>query len=182
MAKLRTGGTILSERVRRLSSHRGRSEGFQGLLASNSLCWTSSLGGDIAAATLAAAAALLESAATCVLGKASALTAATSPLHAAPTTTDICTAASKRGVAAAKGVWPQFAFFHCDLFCADRMRICQDGRIVSSSVCKLHKGAILNDSVSSCYYWEWGGLTFCRETSKYLSSPYFSSSDRSSLA
>src|SRR5271168_2086517 len=93
------------------------------LLASNSLCLTSSLGGDIATATLAAA--LLKSAAACVLGKATALTTAASPLHATPTTTNICTATSKRGVATAKSVWPWSAFFHRDLFCADSMRICR---------------------------------------------------------
>ena len=118
------------------------------LLASNSLCLTSSLGGDVATATLAAA--LLKSAATCVLRKGASLTTAASPLHATPTTTNICPATSKRGVATAKSIWPRSAFFHGDLFCADSMRVCPDRSIVSSGICKLHEGTVLSNSVFSC--------------------------------
>src|SRR5436305_15180349 len=88
LLQVKNKGRIPSEFVWRLSLIEAGRKASRSL-ASNSLCLTSSLGGDIATATLAAA--LLKSAATCVLGKATTLTTAASPLHATSTTTNICT-------------------------------------------------------------------------------------------
>jgi hypothetical protein len=53
--------------------------------------------------------------------------------------------------------------------------------IVAGGIRKLHKGTILG-MLATIFILGIEELTRCRETSKYFNSPYFSSSDLSSLA